>query len=252
MSFSEIAHNWNPPDGLGYSSLRPVRLARGGIAIAVIATVIATGGMILGAFLATQSRRQATERDLLRDQGVVTDAIVLRVWRDGGKDNAHRVRYRFEVQGREFMASHTAPVAIWRTLEAGSNLPVRYVPSNPAINHPAAWNPSVVPWFLALLVPVMFLGLAWLMTFLIRRQWRLLSEGRPAPGLVTGYRKSDKQVSVLYEFQMLNGVTRKGRGAAANRRALPPIGSVVCVLYDPENPRRNGLYPFPFVRLVRD
>src|SRR3954470_19736297 len=100
MSFSEITHNWNPPDGLGYSSLRPVRLARGGIAIAVIAAVIASGGMVLGAVLATKSRRQATERDLLRDQGVLTDATVLRVWRSGENNSEHHVRYRFEVGGR--------------------------------------------------------------------------------------------------------------------------------------------------------
>jgi hypothetical protein len=251
MSFAEITHNWNPPESLGYSSLRPVRLARGGIAIATIAVVVTIGGMVLGAVIGEKSRRQAVERDLLRDQGLVTEATVLRVWRSGGEDSEHRVRYSFEVRGREILASHSAPSAIWRTLEEGSRLPVRYVPANPAINHPTAWNPGVVPWFIALLVPLMFLGMAGLMTFLIRGQWRLLSEGRPAPGIVTGYRKSDKAVSVLYEFRLLNGATRKGRGTAGGRRkTLPPIGSVVCVLYDPENPRRNGLYPFPFVRLV--
>ena len=30
----------------------------------------------------------------------------------------------------------------------------------------------------------------------------------------------------------------------------PAVGEPFCVLYDQENPRRNGLYPLPFVRLA--
>src|SRR5438270_907301 len=106
MSFVEIAHNWNPPDGLGYSSLRPVRLSRLGMILAVVIALFAIGGVVLGVVLATKSRREARERDLLRDQGVPIDATVLRVWRTGGEENTPRVRYRFEVQGRELVASH--------------------------------------------------------------------------------------------------------------------------------------------------
>src|SRR5205085_4416131 len=113
---------------------------------------------------------------------------VLRVWRTGGEENTPRVRYRFEVQGRELVASHSVPKAIWDTLEAGSVISVRYVPADPSINHPAEWNVRVTPWFVSVLVVAMFLLMAGLVTLLIRRQWRLLAAGRPAPGIGTGHK----------------------------------------------------------------
>ena len=251
MSFKEIAHNWNPPDRLGYSSLRPVRLSRLGMILAVVIALFAIGGVVLGVVLATKSRQEALERDMLREQGVVTDATVLRVWRNGGKENTPRVRYRFEVQGRELVASHSVPKAIWDTLQAGSSIPVRYVPAQPAINHPAEWNVRVMPWFVSVLVAAMFLVMTSVMSLLIRGQWRLLAEGRPAPGIVTGYKKTDKAVAMEYEFRLLSGALKKGRGgAASSTKKLPPVGSVVCILYEPDNPRRNGLYPLQLVRLA--
>src|SRR5437763_15071702 len=39
MSFQESAKSWEPPEGLGYSSLRPVRLTGQGIALTVLAIV---------------------------------------------------------------------------------------------------------------------------------------------------------------------------------------------------------------------
>src|SRR5438270_11928976 len=135
MTLEEIARNWTPPASLGYSSLRPVRLARGGIGLLVLLAVIVLIGLVLGAVLAGASRRQSAERDLLREQGVVTDAAVVRVWRTSGKDSTDRVRYRFEVNGREFVSAHAVPRAIWRTLQEGSVIPVRYLPAAPAVNH---------------------------------------------------------------------------------------------------------------------
>ena len=249
LTLEEIARNWKPPDSLGYSSLRPVRLARGGVALAALIAAFTIGGFVLGAVLAGRSRSQASDRELLNDQGLLTDATVLRVWRSGGEDSTRRVRYRLEVQGREFVSSPSVPRRIWDTLKVGSTIPVRYLPADPAINHPADWDVRVTPWWLAFLVPAMFGGLAWIMALLIRRQWRLLGEGRPAPGIVTGLKKSDKAVSVLYQFRLLSGAIHKGRGATGTSKSVPAVGAVVCVLYDPENPRRNSLYPLSLVRL---
>jgi hypothetical protein len=86
------------------------------------------------------------------------------------------------------------------------------------------------------------------LAMLLRKQVRLLTEGRPAPGIVTGWRRTKGGTVLRYEFVLLNGATAKGRGKS---RRPPAIGSPICVLYDPENPRRNAPYPLCLVKLTK-
>ena len=248
MKLDEIARDWTPPEGLGYSSLRPVRLSGGGYALTVLAVVLTIGGFVLGDVLWNQAQRENQERVQLEQAGVLAEATITRVWRDGSKEHTPRVSYRFEADGEGFTGRSDAPSGLWRTLKAGDSLRVRYLPTDPSVNHPADWRMSVTPQWLPLLIPVIFLGLAAMFGGLIRRQWRLLMEGRPAPGLVVKARRKDKQVVLTYEFRVLSGAIQKGRGSS-NSRSVLGEGSVVCVLYDPENPRRSGIYPFQLVRL---
>jgi hypothetical protein len=74
---------------------------------------------------------------------------------------------------------------------------------------------------------------------------RLLAEGRPVAGRMTGFRKS-KGLVIRYDFDLPDGTTLKGRAGVCK---MPEEGKPLCVLYDKENPRRNALYPLPFVRL---
>ena len=62
---------------------------------------------------------------------------------------------------------------------------------------------------------------------------------------MTGIRKS-KSIVLLYEFQLLDGTNVKGR---SDVRKVPAEGTALCVLYLPDNPRRNALYPLSLVRL---
>ncbi|MCX6633192.1 MAG: hypothetical protein NTW28_36820 [Candidatus Solibacter sp.] len=100
------------------------------------------------------------------------------------------------------------------------------------------WVPYLVAGQLAFTVTMMVIPL--------RRQNRLLTEGRPAPGRVTGIKKGDKTLVIQYEFRLLSGAVAKGR---SNARRAPAGDALLCVLYDPENPRRNALYPLSLVRL---
>src|SRR5262249_10807006 len=156
MTLEQIPRDWKPPARLGYSTMRPVRLTKSGVAMTVFAVVLVSGGLILGGVLLGQSRRQEETRRLLRKQGVPATAVVERVWRTGGEDNKHRARYVLTVSGVQYRSSLNVPRGIWRTLGPGMILPVRYLPSNPAISHPEAWEASVTPWALALLIPVLF------------------------------------------------------------------------------------------------
>ena len=247
MKLEEI-RSWQAPDGLGISSLRPVRLKAGGYVLMSMAAIFVVASLVLGTYLWNQSQRQQAERQKLETEGTRAEATIERLWRSGDKERTPRMSYRFEVDGQVVTGSTRVPRDRWRVLHVGDKVPVRYLPSNPALNHPEEWQMGVTPAFVAFLVPAMFIGLAVLMGVMVSRQSRLLSEGRPTPGIVLKTRRSDKNALVWYEFRVLSGAVRKGR-SSAGRRGLPAEGSVVCVIYDPDNPRRNAIYPFPLVRL---
>ena len=240
--------NWQPPDGLGYSSLRPVRLTAAGIAMAVAGVTFLFCGPVLSYVIASQIQRDQRRSDLLSRQGVETTAVISRVWRTGGEDDTHKVSYRFTADDRQWTGQVSVPRRIWTGLHSGDPLPIRYVPGQPGINHPSQWPythaPNWLPWLL-------LVSLSWpalLFWGLIRRQWRLLSEGRAAPGVVTRLRRTDKQTIAYYDFTLLSGQVKKGRSSARRPSA---VGSQVCILYDPDNPRRNSIYPLQFVKLDR-
>jgi hypothetical protein len=215
--------------------------------------LVLAGAMLLGAVaagigLGTTARRQAKDLRLLSEQGVNTDAQITRVWRGTGKDQQHLVSYRFTAEEREYAARKGVPPRIWQTLRAGSSLPVRYLPSNPKVNHPTGWDDTPMPNWVPYLVFGELAVIAVVLAMLLRRQMQLLTEGRPAPGIVTGHRRTKNGTVIRYEFQLLNGATAKGRGQS---RRPPAIGAPICVLYDPENPRRNAPYPLCLVKLTR-
>src|SRR5215831_7228802 len=113
MTPQSNATNWQPQDGLGYSSLRPVRLTTQGIAMAVAGVIFLLGGPVLSYVIANQVKRDQRRDDLLTRQGVETTAVITRVWRTGGKDDRHMVSYRFTAEDREWPGQVSAPRRIW-------------------------------------------------------------------------------------------------------------------------------------------
>jgi hypothetical protein len=248
----ERADHWTPPDSLGYSSLRPVRLTGLGKTLVIFAAATLIGAVVLGVFLDRTARRQTAEQSLLRAQGLPTDAVITRVWRTNGSRKSERsearnhIAYYFEYAGRRYTSSMQVPTKIWRDLAEGAVLPVRFVPSQPSINHPTAWSSKPLPLWTPYLIVATLAALAVVMLIPLRRQIRLLTEGRPAPGRVTAIKNADKFLVIKYEFRLLNGVVAQGK---SNASKAPVAGAPLCVLYDPENPRRNALYPLSLVRL---
>ena len=243
----ERADHWTPPDSLGYSSLRPVRLTGQGKALIVSTVALVIGAAVLGVFLGRIARRQAEEQRLLRTDGIPADATVTRVWLDASsKERRPWIAYRFDYAGRGYSHRVETPRKIWPSITKGATIQVRLVPSRPSVSHPVLWNPRPFPLWLPFLIAGTMAASSLLMLIPVRLQARLLAEGRPAPGRVTGFKKADKYLVVKYEFRLLSGAIAKGRA----RTSRPPVdGAPLCVLYDPETPRRNALYPLPLVRL---
>ncbi len=241
-----LKSNWTPPDGLRSASPRPVRLTRLGTGVGFAAGLLIIGAFLVGIFLARTVRRQELEHRLLDEQGIAADAVITRTWRTNDKANEPRVTYRFACRDSICTNSVQAPLNLWREMKVGAPLAIRFVPSRPNISHPVDWPWRGLPTWMPYVITGLIAAIGSLIAVQLARQMRLLADGRPARGQVTAIRRA-KTLVVLYEFQLPDGTVRKGRAAATKR---PEIGSAVCVLYDPDNPRRNTLYPLSLARLT--
>jgi hypothetical protein len=240
--------NWKPPSGLGSSPPRPVRLTAQGRFIAAVIAFLILGGFALGIFLARNIKRETERKELLQQQGINTSATVTRLWRSPDKEQTPHVAYRYEYQGTIYRGSVQAPLARWRELKEGSPLTVRFVPSQPTLSHPVDWPRRGLPVWFPYLMTALLAAIGALVSMKLAAAMRLLAEGRAAPGRITAVRRA-KGVTVHYEFELANGRKCKGR---AHVRKAPPAGEPVSILYDPDRPKRNTLYPLDLVKLDRE
>ena len=183
----------------------------------------------------------ASVRDALRERGNETVGQVTDVW-----TQRRRVTYSFSIDGVTFTGkSYDVPGDTARSLHEGDTLQIRYIPANPNINHPAAWEDSPYSslWLLLLATP-MFMSLMLVRRFPLQR--RLAMEGIAVRGTI--------------EKSEWNGPNRGQRYATYTFRNASndevEIGTcpsdyfynkelAVWVLYLPHNPRRSEVYPFP-------
>lgn len=243
----EMEREWKAPRELMHSTPRDVRLARGGVAITVIACLLMAGGVAVAAFLSPVAQKQTADRKLLEAQGQITIATITRVYRSGGKENEPRVTYEFAYNGGIYHRSTRAPRSVWDRLSKGDKVSVRFLPTDPANNTPASWEgteplPPAVPIAMALGLAMLSL----LMMFLIRRDRRLLADGSVAMGAITKRRRGQHaRQYAYYEFRLKGGGTMKGRSEISRKYTADTI----TVIYNPENPKRNSAYPMNTVKI---
>lgn len=101
----------------------------------------------------------------------------------------------------------------------------------------------------AAILPAAWVPGALLIVFLLRRQTRLLREGRAVMARVISTEKSkyDDSWSVTYSWSLLSGAVRKANMSRSTE--LAGSGSFVPVVYDPDQPQRHSVYPLSLVRL---
>ncbi len=247
--WTEMEREWKQPRELATACPRDVQLSGSGKFMAVLAGIFLVGAFGAAYALQTGRTRQVLKREAWRETGVEAEGVVTRHWRTGGKEDTPKIAYEFEHDGRTEKGDAAAPLRIWRTLQVGSQIRVRYVPSNPQINHPADWQWDVMPAFVPGMSGGFLMVMGLLFVSLIRRDSRLLADGKAAPARVTGYRHDKGGKRLRYEFRSSDGVTRKGGGGTM--RKPPAIGSIITILYDRDNPRRNHPYPLEMVRPAR-
>jgi len=248
----EYRRIWTPPKGLGHSAPRPVRLTREGIAVLVMGGLLLAGAAAAGIGLGGMATRQAGEGRMLREQGVEVRGVITRLRRTRGDDPELRVYYRFASPDGTHTGHANAPRRLWDELREGSELPIRYLPSNPAVSVPSGWDRNVLPMLAVVACAASLVLAGVLVIWRVRREVYLLSEGRAAPAVVTRLRKvhhhhhHQQGTVVYYEFLLLSGAAAEGKYGPLRRP--PAVGSTLSVVYDPDNLRRSACYPLRLVR----
>jgi len=218
-----------------------------------VATVFLLAFIAFAVRTGIQAAKQKAQVAALGREGVQATGEVRRLWFSGLLMTTPWVRYAFTANGAAFSGASSVPKDLWHGLREADTLPIRFLPSNPAINRPAACQGMANPdWWVAPCVFLFVLFTAFIGTRVMipfRRDRQLAAEGMPGAGVVVKcYGGGRGGWMTNYKFRSLDGAVAEGSGASPNRLE---IGSAVCVLYLPQNSRRNHLYSTLLYRVAR-
>jgi hypothetical protein len=163
------------------------------------------------------------------------------------------VYYRFTAGGRAYDGRARLALRHWNGLQAGGPIAVRYLPSDPANNFPSADPPEpTVPLLYAYSVCSLCAGFGVVGLFGLWRGRGYLAHGQVVPALVKGVSvkrsRGTAYLTVHYEFPLPGGFMCRGKYDDVNA-VPPPEGSLICVLHDPDKPRRHAIYPLSLLKV---
>ena len=247
---------WSIPPELERPLPRPVRLSGIGITYCVMAMVaILFGAGMSFRIVHDELHRQAEDDSVARRlsaEGQETEATVIKLFTGLG----YVVNYQYFVNGRTYERGAFITQEHWQALQVGAPLAVRYLPSDPNRAYPDAdppnsekhWSSSLPMAGLILLFMLIFATI-YVSPILPKR--RLLARGRPARGVVTDCKAGSQGRSsgyfLSYEFPLIEGGHCTGKVFSGQHMVE---GTTVTVLYNPDRPQCNALYPMKLVRLA--
>jgi hypothetical protein len=233
---------------------REVELTGAGKTVVVFMAALLLGAVALGVFLYALRNRELARDAELDARGVTVQARVIDKGITAGKAQRRFVVFRYSVQGRLYERRVTFPRSDKRPVEIGSDVEIRYMPLEPGESWLAGYGPEGPPLVIVFLIPAILAGCCFLTSYTLRRQRRLLSEGRAAIGTVTewkGFRRGRQSgYAVEYEFRLLSGATQRSK--VETRKKPPEAGATATILYDPDNPKKIAVYPMQMVRIAKN
>lgn len=248
-----LQESWQAPPELLRGSPREVQLTGNGITLWLVVLVLGLGGPAAGVALVAKAEQNAARTLRLAREGSDTEARVTRLSRNRG-DNNCRATFLFETGGREYSRTARVPCRVWGKLFQGATLPVRYVASDPRINHlPGFERARTLPNWAGPAIGASLGLAALLLVRVLRYRRRLLETGRPALAIVTRHSTRRSQYGesnkAHYEFATLSGARAQGRYSVGSRKQLPSIGNTLTVIYDRDDPSHNMRYPISLYKL---
>jgi len=225
---------------------RKVRMnSTNGSSVLVLVLLSLVSGSVICGFACSGAFGQMQRRAALRRDG---RDIAGRVTATHAGHGDATVSYTFTVNGSIYFGKAQMP-DYRLILHESDGIAVRYLPINPAINHPADWEWSGLTDFVPDVFALFFatMGIVGLV-FLLRNR-KLAREGRAAEGLVTSCAPNKRQYRVDYEFSTEDGARMKGRCDCSEQFEA---GACIWIIYLPKRPRRNHSYPLELFDVVYD
>ena len=237
MSFSD-GSTAVPPELAGPLPRR-IRITGSGI-MGVIASVLFLSLAVAGAiWLGARGERTIQQREALRSSGLVTTGEVT-LLKHEGRHNTLYADYAFAVDGTTYTGEVIVPDGQKDHIRQLDSIPIRYLPVNPEVSHPDAWEESTFSAWGPLFGPVVFAVVGIVSAVSQSRQRKLLAEGQTAEAVVTACSRAKGGFNIRYEYRTAEG---ERFNSSSVRKDSQGIGAKICVLYMPQQTRRNTLYP---------
>ena len=228
---------------------RRLRMRPNGIQMATAASVMLALGIFFILFPGWKMAKKMQTTAALRTDGRDAVGEITRLWEEREKYSNLHVGYTFTINGASYTGESDVPYQLWQSIRQASSLPIRYLPANPAMNHPAEWEgPNFSGmWLLgsASFILPFLISVAFFTILLSER--KLVGKGLLAAAVVKNCSSGRRGFSVMYEFRTQDENVITGRGWSPCRHE---IGTSVWVLYLPQNPRRNQPYPLLTYRVA--
>jgi Protein of unknown function (DUF3592) len=227
---------------------RRSRLSGNGSQMAIVAALMLALAVAFALWVGIDRAQQLQHRAALRHDGQEAVGDITRLW-SSGRSLKTRVSYTFIANGISFKGEARVPGQLVHSLRESDTVPIRYLPANPSVNHPAAWEWSALLDWDSFVAPIIGVALCLFLIVPLRSEHQLVAEGLPVAGVITQCSPGKRGgFSVTYDFRTQDGSVTKGNGWS---RARQEVGATVCVLYLPHNPRRNEPYPSLNYRVVQ-
>ena len=212
---------------------REVGLSGKGITLWIIAALL----LALIPLFAIWFCLQLQNRTALRRDGRVVTGEVTRIWTTRAPNES--VRYTFTVDDEAYSGKADIPVNFVRRFRESDNILVRYLPANPRINHPDAWEWSVNSYWGLYCFMIFAVMMSNTIITILLRERRLVCEGVIAIGAVTRSKQDKDAIRIEYKFRTEDGRLFVGTGVSSITEI---INANILVLYLPQNPKRNSPY----------
>lgn len=191
----------------------------------------------IGSYL-YQLNVEIPHREILRARGINVLGTVthISVTRHGGE----YVEYSFRASDKTY--SGDAQVAPRNTsdIEQGRVIWIRYDPSDPRVNHPAAWEWSASSGLNVVVFVAIFALIGFVVTIYLLREVEIARHGEVARGEVIGCERARGAYRVTYRFVTNTGMQLDGTSDCKEEYRE---GERIWVLYLTQQPKRNRSYP---------
>jgi hypothetical protein len=212
----------------------------------VIVLLFFVGGSLALGWEFFSDSEQFQQRGALRSDHGEAVGTITRQW-SSGRGSVPHVRYTFTAGGTTYSGEARVPRHAGIILNASDRIFIRFLPSNPAINHPDAWEWSPLMGLDQNIFLVFFWTMGGLALAFLLRDRKLAREGQATAAVVTSCPPRDRYYRVSYEFHTEDGILIPGH---SDSKVSYETGSRLWILYLPRRPRRNHTYPLSFFEVV--